>query len=290
MKSKPSKMKYTDLCIYIDKTIYNRDDNNNPISLRVLNSEEEANVYNYLCNLIVALAHTKYLFPTWEQYEEFSYSYAADVFMRLTSKDQDFTPGAKRLKPIKSILNYVKNTIYFAAVTYRNTTYDQTIKAEYEGPEAYDNIATYCEEQVQSQYAKDIREIISDNLATIISKIKQALDESIYSRSKERNDIELSILLSINNFMSLNYSQKSLSEAKRNKVRNKQLNNWENYIILWSDNTNKATVIFLIKKVFEYIKRDIEDEKSDNYLPEDVVKDILCSALPSFGQNNVEEE
>lgn len=290
MKSKPSKMKYTDLCIYIDKTIYNRDDNNNPVSLRELNSEEEANVYNYLCNLIVALAHTKYLFPAWEQYEEFSYSYAADVFMRLTSKDQDFTPGAKRLKPIKSILNYVKNTIYFAAVTYRNTTYDQTIKAEYEGPEAYDNIATYCEEQVQSQYAKDIREIISDNLATIISKIKQALDESIYSKSKERNDIELSILLSINNFMSLNYSQKSLSEAKRNKVRNKQLNNWENYIILWSDNTNKSTVIFLIKKVFEYIKRDIEDEKSDNYLPEDVVKDILSSALPSFGQNNVEEE
>lgn len=290
MKSKPSKMKYTDLCIYIDKTIYNRDDDNNPISLRELNSEEETNVYNYLCNLIVALAHTKYLFPTWQQYEEFSYSFAADVFMRLTSKDQNFTPGAKRSKPIKSILNYIKNTIYFAAVTYRNTTYDETIKAEYEGQEACDNIAAYCEEQVQSQYAKDVREIISDNLTTIIGKIKCVLDESIYSRSKERNDIELSILLSINNFMSLNYSQKSLNESKRNKIRNKQLDNWENYIILWSDNTNKSTVIFLIKKVFEYIKKDIEDEKSDNYLPEDVVKDILSSALPSFGQNNVEEE
>lgn len=290
MKSKPSKMKYTDLCIYIDKTIYNRDDNNNPVSLRVLNSEEETNVYNYLCNLIVALAHTKHFFPTWEQYEDFSCSYAADVFMRLTSKDQDFTPGAKRLKPIKSILNYVKNTIYFAAVTYRNKTYDQTTKVEYEGQEAYDNIAEYCEEQVQSQYAKDVREIVSDSLATIISKIKRVLDESIYSKSKERNDIELSILLSINNFMSLSYSQKSLNESKRSKIRNKQLNNWENYIILWSDKTNKPTVIFLIKKVFEYIKEDIEDEKSDSYLPEDVVKDILCSALPSYGQNNVEED
>ena len=34
-------MKYTDLCIYIDKAIYNRDENNNPISLRTLTSEED---------------------------------------------------------------------------------------------------------------------------------------------------------------------------------------------------------------------------------------------------------
>lgn len=290
MKSKPSKMKYTDLCIYIDKTIYNRDENNNPISLRVLNSEEETNVYNYLCNLVVALAHTKKLFPKWEQYEEFSYSYAADVFMRLTSKEQDFSCEAKRLKPIKSILNYIKNTIYFAAVTYRNATYDQMITADHDGQDAYDNINAYCEEQVQSQYAKDVRDIIYDNLSTIINKIKKVLDESIYNRSKERNNIELSMLLSINNFLSLTYKQKTLNEAKKIKIRNNQLNDWENYIILWDYKLNKSIIIFLIKKVFEYIKEDIEKDKSDNYLPEDVVKDILSSALPSYGTNNVEEE
>ena len=290
MKSKPSKMKYTDLCIYIDKTIYNRDENNNPISLRVLSSEEETNVYNYLCNLVVALAHTKKLFPKWEQYEEFSYSYAADVFMRLTSKEQDFSYEAKRLKPIKSILNYIKNTIYFAAVTYRNATYDQMITADHDGQDAYDNINEYCEEQVQSQYAKDVRYIIYDNLSTIINKIKKVLDESIYNRSKERNNIELSMLLSINNFLSLTYKQKTLNEAKKIKIRNNQLNDWENYIILWDDKLNESIIIFLIKKVFEYIKEDIEKDKSDNYLPEDVVKDILSSALPSYGTNNVEEE
>ena len=290
MKSKPSKMKYTDLCIYIDKTIYNRDENNNPISLRVLSSEEETNVYNYLCNLVVALAHTKKLFPKWEQYEEFSYSYAADVFMRLTSKEQDFSYEAKRLKPIKSILNYIKNTIYFAAVTYRNATYDQMITADHDGQDAYDNINEYCEEQVQSQYAKDVRYIIYDNLSTIINKIKKVLDESIYNRSKERNNIELSMLLSINNFLSLTYKQKTLNEAKKIKIRNNQLNDWENYIILWDDKLNESIIIFLIKKVFEYIKEDIEKDKSYNYLPEDVVKDILSSALPSYGTNNVEEE
>ena len=290
MKSKPSKMKYTDLCIYIDKTIYNRDENNNPTSLRTLSSEEEVNVYNYLCNLIVALSHTKKLFPKWEQYEEFSYSYATDVFIRLTSKDQDFSCEAKRLKPIKSILNYVKNTIYFAAVTYRNATYDQLITADHEGQDAYDTINAYCEEQVQSQYAKDVRDIIYENLSKIIQKIKKVLNESIYSKSKDRNSIELSILLSINNFMSLTNKQKDLNEAKKLKVRNNQLNEWENYIILWADKLNKSIIIFLIKKVFEYIREDIEKDKSDNYLPKDVVKDILSSALPSYGINNMEEE
>lgn len=145
--------------------------------------------------------------------------------MRLTSKDQDFTPGAKRLKPIKSILNYVKNTIYFAAVTYRNNTYDQLITAEHDGQEAYESINNYCEEQVQSQYAKDVRDIISENLSKVVQKIERILNESIYSRSKERNAIELSILLSINNFISFNLKEKSLNEIKRNKIKNNQINN-----------------------------------------------------------------
>ena len=48
MRAKPWNMKYTDLCIYIDKTIYERDKDNNPIALRKLTSEEIDNVYTYL--------------------------------------------------------------------------------------------------------------------------------------------------------------------------------------------------------------------------------------------------
>ena len=289
MKSKPLNMKYTDLCIYIDKTIYNRDENNNPISLRKLSTEEEVNVYNYLCSLIVALAHTKKLFPKWDQYEEFSYSYAADVFMRLTAKDQDFTLKSSRLKPIKSVLNYIKNTLYFVAVTYRNSTYDQLITFEHDGQDIYENLRDYCEKQIQIQYARDGREIVSETLSTIIKKIKIVLNESIYNKSKERNSIELSILLSLHNFMSLTLKEKKLSETKRNIIINNYINNWQNYIILWDDNLNKSIIIFLIKKIFEYIRKDIDKEKADNYLPEDVVKDILSSALPSYGLNNMEE-
>lgn len=290
MKAKPIKMKYTDLCIYIDKTVYNRDENNNPTSLRNLNSREETTIYNYLCNLIVALAHTKKLFPRWEQYEEFSYSYAADVYMRLTSKNQNFNPEATRLKPIKSILNYIKNTIYFAAINYRNLTYDQLITPEHDGEDVCESLHNYCTEQVQSQYSKNVEEIFSENLSKIIQKMNKVLDESIYRRSKERNSIELSILLSINNFISLTNAQKNLNENKRNKIRSNQVDRWESYIILWENKLSKQLIIFYIKKIFESIQEDIEKDKSDNYLPEDVVKDILSSALPSYGLNNVEDE
>ena len=48
MKRKPANMKYTDLCKYIDATMYERDENNNPTSLRELTDAEIEKVYNYL--------------------------------------------------------------------------------------------------------------------------------------------------------------------------------------------------------------------------------------------------
>ena len=292
MKSKPSNLKYTDLCIYIDKTVYNRDEDNNPISLREMTQEEETKVYEYLCNLIIALAHSKKLFPRWEQYEEFAYSYASDVYLRMTSKKQVFnSTNVRRLKPIKSILNYIKNTIYFVAINYRNSTYEQIISKEHEGQDTYDNISDFCVSQIEQQYCKDvIREIIYENLQDICSVINRVLNNSIYKRSKQRNDVELSILLSLNSFLSLTEKQKLSSDRKQMKMRLSKLDNWKNSIIIWNNQLDKNIIIVLIERIFEIIRNNINDDKNDNYLPEDVVKDILSSALPSYGVNNVEEE
>ena len=68
------------------------------------------------------------------------------------------------------------------------------------------------------------------------------------------------------------------------------LDNWKNSIIIWNNQLDKNIIIVLIERIFEIIRNNINDDKNDNYLPEDVVKDILSSALPSYGVNNVEEE
>ena len=138
----------------------------------------------------------------------------------MTSKKQVFnSTNVKRLKPIKSILNYIKNTIYFVAINYRNSTYEQIISKEHEGQEAYDNINDFCVSQVEQQYCKDAREIIYENLQDICSVMNKVLNNSIYKRSKQRNDVELSILLSLNSFLSLTKKQKLSSDRKQMKIR-----------------------------------------------------------------------
>ena len=290
MRSKPSHLKYTDLCIYIDNTIYNRDENNTPTSLRKLSEEEQSKVYAYLCSLIVALAHKKKLFPTWEQYEEFTYLYAANVYMRLISDKQSFDGTTGRLKPIKSVLNYIKNTIGFTAIDYRNSAYEQIISLDHEGPEVYHGVSEFCRSQVEQLCSESAWDLVHDNLDEIHSIIKQVLDNSIYKRSKERNAVELSILLSLNNLLSLTQAQKSLAASKRAKIIAAKLNNWRDNVVLWDDKLDKNILIILIERIFEQIQKNIDQDKADNYVPEDVVKDILSSALPSYGTNNMEED
>ena len=102
MRAKPWNMKYTDLCIYIDKTVYERDQDNNPTALRKLTGDEIDNVYTYLYNVIYALSVKKRLFTQKADYDAFCLEAAGDIFMRLGKPDQDFTYQSKHNKPIKS--------------------------------------------------------------------------------------------------------------------------------------------------------------------------------------------
>ena len=79
MRAKPWNRKYTDLCIYIDKTVYERDQDNNPTALRKLTSQETDNVYTYLYNVIYALSVKKRLFTQKADYDAFCLEAAGDI-------------------------------------------------------------------------------------------------------------------------------------------------------------------------------------------------------------------
>ena len=121
MKAKPVGLKYTDLCIYIDKTNYYRDENNNPTGLRELSDEESENIYTYLYHIIYALSVKKRMLTKKSDYDVFCIQAAGDIFMRLRKPDQDYTGQQKHMKCIKSILNYIKGALGFMCITWRET-------------------------------------------------------------------------------------------------------------------------------------------------------------------------
>ena len=228
MKSKPSNLKYTDLCIYIDNTVYERDENNNPIGLRRLTSIEEETVYNYLYNIIIALAHKKKLFPYKDvnQYNDFSSMFATKLYMRITSQKQDFSNTRSRMRPIKSVLNLIKKVIGYAAIDFRNDNYQQILNPEYDELEKIDTVSEYSQDIIRSQYERPQHEIFIYVFVDIAKYVDKVVNKSFFNRNKrESSNLKLSVLLSIERFVTLPHNIKNKSTPKKAKLLQKQVDN-----------------------------------------------------------------
>ena len=90
-------VRYVDMCIYIDEHMYTND-------------YDESLVYQYLYHIVRMLAIRRNYFDKLSVIDDFSLFAASVYYSRLTDNRQ-FVDG-ERIEPIKSILNYVKKTVY----------------------------------------------------------------------------------------------------------------------------------------------------------------------------------
>ena len=91
-------MKYTDMCIYIDKNVY-RDD---------LTEDETNTIFEYLFHIAKMLAYKAKYFNKAEYYDDFALYFASSVYFRLTNKKQfEIEPETNepKLTQVKSVLN-----------------------------------------------------------------------------------------------------------------------------------------------------------------------------------------
>jgi hypothetical protein len=104
---KDPKLKYTDLCVYVDAHIL---DIVNPGE----NPEIENKIYNYLWLLVKALAIKKCMFNNFQDYDPFSFYAANRLFFALRKNywNQGKVIKGKEIRPIKSCLNYTKALLY----------------------------------------------------------------------------------------------------------------------------------------------------------------------------------
>lgn len=116
---KPKNLKYTDMCIYIDKHAY--DENKT--------EEVKENIYKYIYFLSHMLAVKMKLFQNSKYYDDFALWYTTQIFYRLENPKQFEVDenGNPKIKKIKSILNYIRNTIGVRKVTFEQQEYSQVI-------------------------------------------------------------------------------------------------------------------------------------------------------------------
>lgn len=299
MKNKPVNLKYTDLCVYIDNTVYERDENNNPIALRKMSSQEEETVYNYLYMVIRALTYKKKYSLSYQDLENFIFDFTTEVYLRLTSYRQDFSKTfrdkhAKRtIIPIKSVLNYIKSILNFSVIDYRKANFREVLNPDFDKESDLDGCREYLENRVRESYQKSYSEILLEQFEYIPVYLDEILSNSIFKHNIfKQNILKLSILLTISNFITLPNKYKLYSNCKKQNYLKNQLATWQENIYLWRDGADisKELVLFYTQKLFARLDKEISQEESRTYLPENIVKEILSSARPTYNDHNTLED
>lgn len=285
MKRKPANMKYTDLCKYIDATMYERDENNNPTSLRELTDAEIEKVYNYLYNLIYALSVKKKLFTNKFDYDAFCLETAGAIYMRLRKDNQNFDVNAKQNRAIKSIRNYLDGVLDFRAVTWRQTNYLEIINPEYDSFDAVNGVQGYVLNQATKTYDENKAAAYQELIKNLPYYIIKSADNSIFKNNKlAKHELILSEYLSLCNCLSLTYKQHKYSENRQKDKILAQLKERDTFTRVFSSNPllTMDMVELQLKKAL-FLMEDDANKIQHDYTPSDEeINDILESAFPTY--------
>ena len=285
MKRKPANMKYTDLCKYIDATMYERDENNNPTSLRELTDAEIEKVYNYLYNLIYALSVKKKLFTNKFDYDAFCLETAGAIYMRLRKDNQNFDVNAKQNRAIKSIRNYLDGVLDFRAVTWRQTNYLEIINPEYDSFDAVNGVQGYVLNQATKTYDENKAAAYQELIKNLPYYIIKSADNSIFKNNNlAKHELILSEYLSLCNCLSLTYKQHKYSENRQKDKILAQLKERDTFTRVFSSNPllTMDMVELQLKKAL-FLMEDDANKIQHDYTPSDEeINDILESAFPTY--------
>lgn len=193
---KPANIKYTDMCIYIDNTVYTEDKDDNLI-------------FEYLYHLSVMFASKYKYFKNKEYLDNFGIFAATHFFMRLTNERQFLEESnPKKLDKIKSILNYIKQIIYAIKVQFEQSEYYQSINDDVEICVADSTIYTY-KNQIQETLDKLNKVEFNLYLEEIPNVVKEFLQNIPHiRRSNEWLNIYTSCLLTLLNSITMSNAGK----------------------------------------------------------------------------------
>jgi hypothetical protein len=267
---KPSHLKYTDLCIYIDENVPK-------IVNPGENPELENTIYNYLWLLVKALAIKKCMFTDFKDYDMYAFYAANRLFfaLRKNQLNQGKTIKGKLIRPIKSCLNYTKALLYPMKIEYQRESYREILDEEFVSKK-FDAFAYKEQLKNQARASSGVCESFKKQLQEVLPNNSQILDRILQkspfnSTTPEYQNLKISVLL---NSIYILKNKKKLDEPPQS-------------VILWHlpKSMSNYTKI-LIKEFFMALKLEIMDCYQTSDLSDADLENILNSALES--KNNEE--
>lgn len=259
---KPTNMKYTDMCIFIDENVPK-------IINPGENPELENTIYNYLWLLVKALAIKKRMFTDFQDYDMYAFYAANRLFFALRKNliNQGKTVKGKLIKPIKSCLNYTKALLYPMKIEYQRESFKEIIEEEFVSKKfdafSYkEQLKNNAREHsgVNHQFKQHVEEILTQN-GNILDDVLQK--SPFNSSTPEYQNLKISILL-------------TSIQVLKNK---KRLDASPQRVVLWHlpKSMSNYTKI-LLKEFFMALKLEIMDCFKSSDLSDTDIENILYSA------------
>lgn len=269
---KPEDVRYVDMAIYIDEHVYEENFDANII-------------FDYIYQLINMLAHKASLFKNKQYYEDFALKSATSIYMRLTNKKQfEFDEkGEPKLPKVKSVLNYIKKTLYAMKVDFEQEEYEKVqpeLEAAYSYSEEY-SLHNRLMESVDRLRVTDFSICMHDVCKTIksyLSHIPYRNDRAVWE------NIYLSCLLSLLNSITLsNKNKKRISRLGERATSEIIYSIYEqeriDQVILFRlDESMRGYINILTNSIRHLIAKDLAS-CLDIYVPSEVgIQNLLKSA------------
>lgn len=292
--NKPHGLKYTDMAIYIDKHLPEVAEIN-------ANPEIEMKIYEYLYHLFYALAYKAGYFSDMHYYDDYSLYCAGQMYMMLHRKmtNAGQTMHGKEIKPVKSVLNYVKAVLYPWKINFQRQYFHTVLNPE-EGHDTHillDDIRT----SIQSQYSLPVESCWEAAVESLPALINTVMYESPIAKDQLLcKRIRTSVMLTLLDQMTLpNNLQRRWEEANKDgntatkvltgKVMSVYDANKGNAILWHLDEKYSNYVKILTTRVKKEFSKELNYFIHENDLSDEMLDDIMKTAYTTYDNDNTGE-
>lgn len=289
--NKPKGMKYTDMCIYIDKHLPD-------IAEPYANPDIEGKIYQYLYHIVYALACKSGYFKNFADYDNFACYAACELYISMRKKQM--TAGTevrgKVVMPIKSSLNFIKATMFPLKVNYQKEYFATVFD-----PKLNDDVAdmdTKARENIQQQYRADLEESYQAAVSAVPRFLAQVIAETPF-----KNDLVMckhlyfSTLLTLLNDITIPNKLKNKLVSKmtpetNEKYSEKLFNAYKSNdepAILWHLDQDLSTYIrLLVNKTKKLLSKELAYYIHCDDLSDEVLDAIMSNAYDAYQQTGDE--
>lgn len=280
---RPPDLKIVDMCIFVDNNFEKLIEDPNNRSL-------EDTIVKYLYWIIESLSRTHSFFTKQEDYNDFSLFLAGHIFSVMRNKlvNAGQVKRGKKIVPIKSCLNYIKNVLYPYKVQYQQSMYAGTLNrfAISNSEQLKDNFR----EEVRQQYRPDMETVINDVIDQLPKKVYYMLEHKCPYKTDPTmlKRIYLSCMLTFNENFTLKNKIKVTKHTSKDDFI-KAYNKSSNTIVLWHLPSHMEGYIrFMLYKIKRIITNEICSWRNSKDLSDEIVDSILETAFMTYGQNQEE--